>query len=135
MHPGLCNSRKTSLQFLLTPTIISYITRTRIQEAAPTKAAGKETPAPAPGATKPGGASLLYVVTFCTQLFGAEAGLAHCRTQMISKVMMMILIVMIMMMIMMILLQCSIDVLNWFEKSPAEDNTSDKVQGGERGVF
>ena len=114
--------------------ILSYITRTRIQEAAPTKAAGKETPAPAPpGATKPGGASLLYVVTFCTQLFGAEAGLAHCRTQMISKVIMMMMMVMIM--IMMILMQCSIDVLNWFEKSPAEDNTSDKVQGGERGVF
>ena len=112
----------------MTPTVISYLTRTRIQEAAPTKAAGKETPAPAPGATKPGGASLLYVVTFCTQLFGAEAGLAHCRTQMISKVMMI-------MMIMMIMMQCSIDVLNWFEKSPAEDNTSDKVQGGERGVF
>ena len=110
----------------MTPTVISYLTRTRTQEAAPTKAAGKETPAAAPGATKPGGASLLYVVTFCTQLFGAEAGLAHCRTQMISKVIMMI---------MMILMQCSIDVLNWFEKSPAEDNTSDKVQGGERGVF
>ena len=131
MHPG--NSRKTSVQFLLTPTVISYLTRTRTQEAAPTKAAGKETPAPAPGATKPGGASLLYVVTFCTQLFGAEAGLAHCRTQMISKVIMVMRMMMIMMM--MILMQCSIDVLNWFEKSPAEDNTSDKVQGGERGVF
>ena len=112
--------------------ILSYLTRTRTQEAAPTKAAGKETPAPAPGATKPGGASLLYVVTFCTQLFGAEAGLAHCRTQMISKVMMMMRMIVMMMMVMM---QCSIDVLNWFEKSPAEDNTSDKVQGGERGVF
>ena len=116
----------------MTPTVISYLTRTRTQEAAPTKAAGKETPAPAPGATKPGGASLLYVVTFCTQLFGAEAGLAHCRTQMISKV---IMVMRMIMMIMMVLMQCSIDVLNWFEKSPAEDNTSDKVQGGERGVF
>ena len=47
----------------------------------------------------------------------------------------MVMRMMMMMVIMMILMQCSIDVLNWFEKSPAEDNTSDKVQGGERGAF
>ena len=33
-----------------------------------------------------GGASLLYVVTFCSSVFGSEAGLSHCRTQMIEKV-------------------------------------------------
>ena len=33
-----------------------------------------------------GGASLLYVVTFCSSLFGPEAGLSYCRNQMLSKV-------------------------------------------------
>ena len=33
-----------------------------------------------------GGASLLYVVTFCSSVFGSEAGLSHCRTQMMNKV-------------------------------------------------
>ena len=47
----------------------------------------------------------------------------------------MVMRMVVMIMMMMVLMQCSIDVLNWFEKSPAEDNTSDKVQGGERGVF
>ena len=47
----------------------------------------------------------------------------------------MVMRMIVMIMMMMVLMQCSIDVLNWFEKSPAEDNTSDKVQGGERGVF
>ena len=35
---------------------------------------------------KPEGASLLYVVTFCSSLFGSEAGLSFCRSQMLSKV-------------------------------------------------
>ena len=33
-----------------------------------------------------GGASLLYVVTFCSSVFGSEAGLSHCRAQMMTKV-------------------------------------------------
>ena len=33
-----------------------------------------------------GGASLLYVVTFCSSLFGSEAGLSYCRNQLITKV-------------------------------------------------
>ena len=33
-----------------------------------------------------GGASLLYVVSFCSSVFGSEAGLSHCRAQMMAKV-------------------------------------------------
>jgi len=38
------------------------------------------------GPTAAQGASLLYVVSFCSDLFGSEAGLSHCRTQMLNKV-------------------------------------------------
>ena len=36
--------------------------------------------------SRPEGASLLYVVTFCNSIFGSEEGLSHCRSQMISRV-------------------------------------------------
>jgi len=53
-----------------------------------------------------GGASLLYVVTFCSSLFGSEAGLSYCRNQLITK--------------------CSIDILSWFDKNPTEDQNGGK---------
>ena len=55
------------------------------------------------GAFRAGGASIVYVHTFCSQLMGETAGLDLCRTEVRQN--------------------CDIDVLSWFKLSPSESPT------------
>jgi len=54
------------------------------------------------GSFKAGGASIVYVHTFCAQLMGEGSSLELCRNQM--------------------RLNCDIDVLSWFKLSPSESS-------------
>merc|ERR1711983_454598 len=47
-----------------------------------------------------GGASIIYVHTFCSELLGESSSLDFCRAELKSK--------------------CDIDVLSWFKNSPAQ---------------
>ena len=58
---------------------------------------------------KPSGASLLYVSSFCKEIFGDLAPLESCRSE--------------------LMLHCKVDVLGWFDISPAESReSSESVQ-------
>ena len=56
---------------------------------------------------KPSGASLLYVSSFCKEIFGDLAPLETCRAE--------------------LRLHCQVDVLTWFETSPAENRESSQA--------